>query len=158
MKTYWGGGIAPRILYLGTRRCGQLHAPTALPPYPLCRKLCGPQSRSGRGGEEKNFQSPPEIEPPKSTVQPVASRYTDWAIPILIYIYDIHGNNMPNHRFLILIEQWRLEHTWWSVVAKLPMPQTAVFRLETKHLAGWDVCFVITYEFYPQATEQYTAV
>jgi hypothetical protein len=38
---------------------GQLHAPTALLPgkepwYPLDRGLGGPQSRSGRGGEEKN--------------------------------------------------------------------------------------------------------
>jgi hypothetical protein len=31
--------------------------------YPLDRRLDGPQSRSGRGGEEKNSQSPPEIEP-----------------------------------------------------------------------------------------------
>jgi hypothetical protein len=48
---------------------GQLHAPAALPPgkapswYPLDRKLGGPQNRSGRGGEEKNSQPPPEIEP-----------------------------------------------------------------------------------------------
>jgi hypothetical protein len=31
--------------------------------YPLDRRLGGPQSRSGRGGEEKNSQPPPEIEP-----------------------------------------------------------------------------------------------
>jgi hypothetical protein len=47
---------------------GQLHAPAALPPgkepqYPLDRWLGGPQSRSGRGDEEKNSQPPPEIEP-----------------------------------------------------------------------------------------------
>jgi hypothetical protein len=46
---------------------GQFHAPAALPPgkeprYPLDRRLGGPQSRSGRGGEEKNSQSPPGIE------------------------------------------------------------------------------------------------
>jgi hypothetical protein len=46
---------------------GQLHAPAALPQgkspwYPFDR-LGGPQSRSGRGGEEKNSQPPPEIEP-----------------------------------------------------------------------------------------------
>jgi hypothetical protein len=40
---------------------GQLHAPAALPPgknpwYPLDRRLGGPPSRSGRGGEEKNSQ------------------------------------------------------------------------------------------------------
>jgi hypothetical protein len=33
------------------------------PWYPLDRRLGGPQSRSGRGGEEKNFQLPPGIEP-----------------------------------------------------------------------------------------------
>jgi len=39
---------------------GKLHDPAALPPgkepwYLLDRRLGGPQSRSGRGGEEKNF-------------------------------------------------------------------------------------------------------
>jgi hypothetical protein len=58
---------------------GQLHAPAALPPgkspwYPLDRRLCGPQSRSGRGGEEKNFQSLPGVE--HLIIQPVARRYT----------------------------------------------------------------------------------
>jgi hypothetical protein len=33
------------------------------PWYTLCRRLGGPQSRSGRGGEEKNSQPPPGIEP-----------------------------------------------------------------------------------------------
>jgi hypothetical protein len=38
---------------------GQFHAPAALsrgksPRYPLDRRLGGPQSRSGRGGEEEN--------------------------------------------------------------------------------------------------------
>jgi hypothetical protein len=31
--------------------------------YTLDRRLGGPQSRSVRGGKEKNFQPPPEIEP-----------------------------------------------------------------------------------------------
>jgi len=31
--------------------------------YPLDRRLGGPQSRSERGGEEKNSQTPPGIEP-----------------------------------------------------------------------------------------------
>jgi hypothetical protein len=40
---------------------GQLHGPAALPPeksplYPLDRRIGGAQSRSGRGGEEKNSQ------------------------------------------------------------------------------------------------------
>jgi hypothetical protein len=46
---------------------GQLHAPATLPPgkklwYPLDRRLGGPQSRSGRGGEEKHSQLLPGIE------------------------------------------------------------------------------------------------
>jgi hypothetical protein len=40
--------------------------------YPLDRRLNGPQSRSGNGGE-KNSQTPPGLEPP--IVQPVAQRY-----------------------------------------------------------------------------------
>jgi len=47
---------------------GQLHASAALlpekePRYQLDKRLGGLQSRSGRGGEEKNSQSPPGIEP-----------------------------------------------------------------------------------------------
>jgi hypothetical protein len=44
------------------------------PWYPLDRRLGGPQSRSGRGGEEKNSQPLPGVELP--IVQPVAQRYT----------------------------------------------------------------------------------
>jgi hypothetical protein len=47
---------------------GQFHAPAALPQgkspwYLLDRRLCGPQIRSGRGGEKKNSQPPPGMEP-----------------------------------------------------------------------------------------------
>jgi hypothetical protein len=66
---------------------GQLHAPAALPPgkspqYPFDRRLGGPQSRSGRYGEVTFFllYRDPQL-PPPLVVQPVASLYTDWAIP-----------------------------------------------------------------------------
>jgi hypothetical protein len=63
---------------------GQRHASPALPPgktrYPLHMKQVGPQGRSGR--VRKN-SSPPGFDP--RTVQPVASRYTDWAIPTHFY-------------------------------------------------------------------------
>ena len=44
--------------------------------YPLCRRLCGPQGRSGR---VRKISPPPGFKP--ATVQPVVNRYTDWAIP-----------------------------------------------------------------------------
>jgi hypothetical protein len=44
------------------------------PWYPLDRRLGGPQSRSGRGGEEKNSQPLPGLETP--IIQPIAQRYT----------------------------------------------------------------------------------
>ena len=59
---------------------GQHHAPAALPPgknrYPLYRGLGGPQGRSGR---VRKISPPPGFD--HRTVQPVANRYTDCAIP-----------------------------------------------------------------------------
>jgi hypothetical protein len=57
---------------------GHRHVPAALPPgmtgYPLYRRLGGPQGRSGRLRK---------ISPPSGfAVQHVASRYTDYAIPV----------------------------------------------------------------------------
>ena len=58
---------------------GQRHAPAALLPgkirYPLYRRMGGPQDRFGRA---RKISPPPGFDP--RTVQPVASRYTDWAI------------------------------------------------------------------------------
>jgi hypothetical protein len=51
----------------------QLYPRGMSPRYPLDRRLGGPQSQSGRGGEEKNFQLMPGLEPP--IIQPVAQRY-----------------------------------------------------------------------------------
>jgi hypothetical protein len=67
---------------------GQLHSPAALSHgnnswYPLDRRLGEPQSRSGRGGEEKNSQPLPGLEPP--IIQPVAQSYTTDLSRLLIY-------------------------------------------------------------------------
>ena len=53
---------------------GQRHAPTALKEtrYPLCRRLDGPQCRSGR---VRKILPPPGFDP--RTVQPIANCYTD---------------------------------------------------------------------------------
>jgi hypothetical protein len=59
---------------------GQRHTPADLPPgmtrYPLYRRLVKPQGRSGR---VLKISPPPGFDP--RTVQFVASRYTDCAIP-----------------------------------------------------------------------------
>ena len=60
---------------------GQGHAQAALFPWNSPGTHCigdwvGPQRRSGR---VRKISPPPGIDP--RTVQPVVSRYTDWAIP-----------------------------------------------------------------------------
>jgi hypothetical protein len=59
---------------------GQRHAPATLPPgktrFPLYMRLGGQQGRYGR---VRKISPLPGFGP--RTVQPVASRYTDWAIP-----------------------------------------------------------------------------
>jgi len=42
------------------------------PWYPLDRRLGGPQSHSGRGGEEKNSSPCQELNPRIAIVQPIA--------------------------------------------------------------------------------------
>jgi hypothetical protein len=81
MKVYWGGGIAPRIIDLGTRwRWVVTFTPQPLYPqgnshwYKLDRRLGGTQSRYGRGGGERNSQPLPGLEP--LIIHPVAQRYT----------------------------------------------------------------------------------
>ena len=73
---------------------GQRHAPTDLPPgktrYPLCRRLGGPQGLSGR---MRKISPPPGFDP--RIVQPVASCFTDWAIPAhleFVYLKEIKKN------------------------------------------------------------------
>jgi hypothetical protein len=66
---------------LGGVSC-QLHASAASPQGKSPWRLGGPLSRSGRGSEK--FPAPARnriLEPP--IVQPVAQRYTDWAITAL---------------------------------------------------------------------------
>ena len=73
-------GTAVLFLYHGTRRGeGSSSRPgRSLPPgktrFPLYRKLGGTQ---GRSGQLRKISPPPGFDP--RTVQPVASRYTDWA-------------------------------------------------------------------------------
>jgi hypothetical protein len=65
---------------------GKRHAPAALPPgktrYPLYRRLGRPQ---GRSGSVRKIALPPGFFFDPRTVQPVASRYTDWATRLKAY-------------------------------------------------------------------------
>ena len=87
---------------------GQHHAPAALPPgktrYPLFRRLGGPQCRSGRARKT----SPPQGFDPR-TVQSVASRYTDCAIPdpCLFMIYNV-THFLQEVNFVTPVSSWGL--------------------------------------------------
>jgi hypothetical protein len=82
MKAYWGSeGIALRILDLGTRwrwvfsfKTRPLYPQGKSPRYPMDERLRWPHNQSAYGGEEKNSQPLPGLEPP--IIQPVAKGYT----------------------------------------------------------------------------------
>jgi hypothetical protein len=91
------GGIAPHIHDLGTgRRWAVSFTPWTFytqgknPWYPLDRRLGGPQSQSGCGGEEKNSQPLPRLEP--SIIQPIAQCYTTqlFQLPKWIAVKEIY--------------------------------------------------------------------
>ena len=67
---------------------GQRHAPAALipwiPRYPLYRRLGEPHGQTVR----KILHPPPGFHP--RTVQPVANRYTNWAIPVHNQFKDVY--------------------------------------------------------------------
>jgi hypothetical protein len=74
---------------------GQHHAPAALPPgktrYPLCRRLGGPQERSGR---VRKIAPPPEFDP--RTVQPVTSRYTEYRLSYRAHNKEVRNGNITS--------------------------------------------------------------
>jgi hypothetical protein len=61
------------------------------PLHPLDRRLGGPQNRSGRSREEKILDPTGTRTPNSSVVQPVASRYPDYATPA-------HGSTIINSK------------------------------------------------------------
>jgi hypothetical protein len=71
MKAYWGVELLLHSFFdLGTRgrwvvsfTPRPLYPQVTSPWHSFDRRLGGPQNRSGRGGEEKNSQLPPGIEP-----------------------------------------------------------------------------------------------
>jgi len=61
---------------VGVQRHTLATLPSGRTLYPLYRRLCGPQGRSGR---VRKISPPSGFDP--RTVQPVASRYADCSIP-----------------------------------------------------------------------------
>ena len=87
---------------------GQRHAPAALPlgkiRYTLYRRLVVPQGQSGR----VRRKSPPQGFDPR-TVQPVASRYTEWAIPAHMHICStINSYTWTNRHYEAHRRFWNL--------------------------------------------------
>ena len=82
----------------------QRHAPAALPPrknrYPLYRRLGRPQGKSGR---VRKISPPLGFDP--RNVQPVASRYTDWANPAPKVNCGSQGNLKSQNGVLVCL-QW----------------------------------------------------
>jgi hypothetical protein len=113
---------------------GQRHAQAKLPSgkaqYPLYRRLGGPQSRSG--GLRK-ISPPPGSDP--RTVQPVASRYTDCAIPA-------PTQDQTSVKF-IKIDLWHHSQVWpW--MRRAGIEQQVLFapaRAKSEHMS----CFLNWY-------------
>jgi hypothetical protein len=83
MKTYEGVDVLTSALAgveCSVSRPSRFISGKRAPPYPLARRLSGPQSRSDRR-EEKILDPTRTRTPDISVVQPVANRYTDYAIP-----------------------------------------------------------------------------
>jgi hypothetical protein len=70
---------------------GQRHAPASIPPektrYPFYRRLGGPQ---GGSAQVRKISPPTGFDP--WTIQPVVSRYTDWASTAHA-LYHLHTMN-----------------------------------------------------------------
>jgi hypothetical protein len=71
---------------------GQLHIRAALPPvkeprYPLDRKLVGPETGQDDVEKRKILTLLGLVNPDPSVIQPVASRYTNYAIPAPRLLY-----------------------------------------------------------------------
>jgi hypothetical protein len=122
MKTWGSGGIAPPFstsaLHGGKRSASHplpLYPRGKRPRFPLDQRLDGPQSRSGRCGEEKilNCQD-------SHTDRP-ASRYTDWVKPsywtrCLLYRIQI---NIPQYvLYQVILFSWMSVRTMSHVMRR----------------------------------------
>jgi hypothetical protein len=100
-------------------------------PYPLNRRLGGPQSRSRRGDEEKNSQLLPGLEPP--IIEPVAQRSTTELSRLHIYL-------LPTINFTVYIKVI----TWCLCASRLQINFKILMRLKVVKLecSSPDCCAV----------------
>jgi hypothetical protein len=92
----------------------QRHAPAARHAvYPLFRRLGGPQSQSGRVGK---ISPPPGFDP--QTVQPVACRYTDWAIPVPIFGFVFKMTNRCVKELVDFIKVFQILPWRWQPLSE----------------------------------------
>jgi hypothetical protein len=130
---------------------GQRHTTAALPPgrtrYPLFRRLGGPQDRSGR---VRKISPPlPGFDP--RTVQPIASRYTDWTTPVYCrasytilfmtpYVYVIKMIQckfcMSCYCHAFVVNYTGCEVSWWNGKSSRSEVLHTVFRFTCFHLSG----------------------
>jgi hypothetical protein len=99
------------------------------PRYPLDRRLDGPQSRSGRFGEEKILDPTGTRIPDPSVVQLVASRYTDYAIPAPILGAE-GGAKWTSVLFCRLIEFYEIWCSYASIIEISVSRQPSGLRYE----------------------------
>ena len=99
--------------------------------YPLCRKLGGPQGRSGR---VHKISPPPRFQP--RTVQPVASHYFDCAKLFCNYIYIYiyykfdrgpHNTNWRAEGWTSLVQPFEVWISFWIIYKEAL--QIAQFKL-----------------------------
>ena len=105
-------GIALPFHDLGTKMGGRWWAPRPgrfTPGKDPYKRMCGPQSRSGR----VRIIPPPTGFDPR-TVQPGASSYIDWDIPVIIFIFIC----MAKYIYIYLIFWYIRPNDWWFTQSK----------------------------------------
>jgi hypothetical protein len=104
------------------------------PRYPLDRRLVGPQGWSGRGGEHKNAQSLPGLEPP--IIQPVAQRCTtelSW-LPVFISYTMLSAEILAKLNFV-------------KCIFSVKFPPPSIFVTVILNLHGMEFLCRITHRF-----------
>jgi hypothetical protein len=116
MKTWGSGCVVPPFLASSldgsewsASRPGRFTHWEKSPWYSLDRRLGGPQSQSGRCGEEKNLTLAGNRTP---AIQPVARRCTDWAIPAQFEANSHLYAQGKNPQYLLNMEPGPLYRPW----------------------------------------------